>query len=95
MKYCEPPYNFKKTQNFLADFCVDRGSAVGAVHKQSGKIIGYILFNEYTESVYEMGWFFNWKYWQNGYAYEACQAVIDHAFTKLKLHKILLKRLTL
>lgn len=88
MKYCEPPYDFEKTKKFLAEFCIERKGAVAAVHKQSGKVIGYILFNEYTENVYEMGWFFNRKYWQNGYAYEACQAVIDHAFTKLKAHKI-------
>ncbi len=88
MKYCERPYSFEKTQNFLADFCIGRGGAAAAVHKQSGKVIGYILFNEYTENVYEIGWFFNRKYWQKGYAYEACQAVIDHAFTQLKVHKI-------
>lgn len=88
MKYCEPPYDLKKTKNFLTEFCINRGSAVAAVHKQSGKVIGYILFNEYAESVYEMGWFFNRKYWQHGYAYEACKAVIAHAFTKLKAHKI-------
>ncbi len=88
MKYCEPPYDFEKTKKFLDEFCIGRSGAFAAVHKKSGKVIGYILFNEYAESVYEMGWFFNRKYWQQGYAYEACQAVIDHAFTKLKAHKI-------
>lgn len=88
MEYCEPPYDFEKTKCFLADFCIGRGGAVAVVHKQSGKVIGYILFNEYTESVYEMGWFFNRKYWQNGYAYEACQAVVGYAFERLKVHKV-------
>ncbi len=88
MKYCEPPYSFEKTQDFLNDFCVERAGAVAAVHKESGKVIGYILFNQYTESVYEIGWFFNRKYWKQGYAYEACQAVIDHAFMYLKADKV-------
>ncbi len=88
MKYCEQPYDFEKTKNFLNEFCIAREGAAAAVHKQSGKVIGYILFNEYTGNVYEMGWFFNQKFWKQGYAYEACQAVIDYAFAKLHAHKI-------
>ena len=88
MRYCEPPYSFEKTQDFLNDFCVGRAGAVAAVHKQSRKVIGYILFNEYTKNVYEVGWFFNRKFWKQGYAYEACNAVIDYAFTHLRAHKL-------
>ena len=51
-------------------------------------MIGYILFNEIDPSVYEMGWFFNRGYWRQGYAYEACKAVIDHAFRELNAHKV-------
>ena len=46
MKYCEPAYDFEKTQEFLTSFCIGRKGAVAAVHKESGKMIGYILFNE-------------------------------------------------
>lgn len=51
-------------------------------------MIGYILFNEIEEGVYEMGWFYNRSFWQQGYAYESCRAVIDNAFEELKVHKI-------
>lgn len=88
MKYCEQPYDFEKTKKFLNEFCIAQEGAVAAAHKQSGKVIGYILFNEYSERIYEMGWFFNRKYWQKGYAYEACQAVIDYAFAQSHAHKI-------
>lgn len=88
MKYCEPPYDLEKTKKFLAEFCIGRNGAVAAVHKESGKVIGYILFNEFEKAVYEMGWFFNRGYWQQGYAYECCNAVIDYAFSQLQAHKI-------
>ena len=88
MEYCGSAYDYEKTEKFLASFCMDRNGAVAAVHKKSGKMIGYILFNEFDEGVYEMGWIFNRSYWRQGYAYESCKAVIDYAFTSLNAHKI-------
>ena len=35
-----------------------------------------------------MGWIFNRNDWQQGYAFESCKAVIDHAFCERKAHKI-------
>lgn len=88
MKHCEPAYDFKKTKDFLHSFCITRNGAVAAVHKQSQKVIGYILCNEIDPGVYEMGWFFNRRYWRQGYATEACKAVLDHAFRDLHAHKV-------
>ncbi len=88
MENCEPAYDFEKAQRFLTDFCILRHGAVAAVHKESGKMIGYILFNEFDNGVYEMGWIFNRSYWRQGYSLEACKAVIDHAFGELKAHRI-------
>lgn len=88
MKNCEPAYDFEKTKEFLHSFCIDRNGAVAAVHKQSQKVIGYILFNEIAPGVYEIGWFFNRSYWRQGYAYEACKAVIEYAFCEQNAHKV-------
>ncbi len=88
MKNCEPAYDLPKTKEFLHSFCIGRNGAVAAVHKQSQKVIGYILFNEIQPSIYEMGWFINRNYWRQGYAYEACKAVIDYAFRECDVHKI-------
>ena len=88
MAYCEPAYDFEKTRRFLADFCIGRKGAAAAVQRESGKVIGYILFHMLDEGVYEMGWIFHRQFWRQGYAYEACKAVIDHAFDKLNAHKI-------
>lgn len=88
MAYCEPAYDFQKTEKFLTSFCISRNGAVAAVHKESGKMMGYILLNEFDEGVYEMGWIYNRNFWRQGYAYESCKGVIDYAFTELKAHKV-------
>lgn len=88
MKNCEPAYDLEKTEDFLHSFCIGRNGAVAVLHKQSQKVIGYILFNEVDPSVYEMGWLFNKSYWRQGYAYESCKAVIAHAFRELNAHRV-------
>lgn len=88
MENCEPAYNFEKTEKFLTSFCIGQNGAVAAVLKGSGKLVGYILFHEFDQGVYEMGWFFNRNYWQQGYAYESCKAVLAYAFGERNAHKI-------
>lgn len=88
MKNCEPAYSIEKTADFLQKFCIEKNGAVAAVHKEIDKVIGYILFNEYGDGVYEIGWFYNKNYWRKGYAFEACSAVIDYAFDSMNAHKI-------
>lgn len=88
MENCEPAYDFGKTREFLNSFCIGRNGAVAAALRKSEKIIGYILFHQADQGVYEMGWIFNRKFWRQGYALESCRAVIDHAFRERKAHKI-------
>lgn len=88
MKNCEPAYDYEKTKAFLTSFCIDQKGTVAAVRKESGKLIGYILFNQLDKGIYDMGWFFNSSFWQQGYAYESCRAVINHAFSEQKARKI-------
>ena len=88
MEHCEPSYGFEKTKEFLTSFCIGRKSAFAAVHKETGKMIGYILFNELEKGVFELGWFFNRSFWRQGLAYESCKAVIDYAFAERKAHKV-------
>lgn len=88
MENCEPAYSFEKTKEFLESFCLGRNGAVAAIHKESGKLIGYILFNKHENGIYEIGWFFNRNFWKRGFAYESCKAVIDYAFEELSVHKI-------
>lgn len=88
MENCEPAYDFEKTVDFLMSFCIRRRGALAAVHRETGRVIGYILFKGMEDDVYEIGWIFNRAYWRKGYAYEACKAVMDAAFDTLGAHKI-------
>lgn len=88
MAYSEPTYTRERTAEFLRQFCIEKKGAVAAVLKATGRVIGYILFHELDEGVYEMGWFFNRACWGHGYAFEACKAVVDHAFNQQNAHKI-------
>ena len=72
----------------MQKFCIEKKGAVAAIHKDTAKVIGYILFNEFDESVYEIGWFFNRAFWRQGFAYESCKAVIDYAFDNMNAHKV-------
>jgi len=88
MEYCEPAYSFEQTTAFLNEFCISKKGAVAAVLKETNTLIGYILFNPLETDIYEIGWFFHKGYWQQGYAYEACSHIIEHAFSTLHAHKI-------
>lgn len=88
MKNCEPAYTIEKTSDFLQKFCMDKKGAIAAVHKDTNKVIGYILFNNFEDGAYEIGWIFNKSYWGKGYAFESCNAVIDYAFSSMNAHKI-------
>lgn len=89
MRNCEPAYDIEKTENFLRDFCIVKKGALAAVLKESGKVIGYILFKPDGEpEVREMGWIFNRGYWRRGYAYEAMSALIDRAFSEMGIKRV-------
>ena len=88
MKYLEPPYSPGKTAIFLASFCVERERALACVHKETGKLIGYLLFSPIAAGVYELGWVFHKSFWRQGYAFEACWALIDFAFSQTDAQKL-------
>ncbi len=84
----EPAYDLEKTKTFLESLCIGRHGAVAVVEKQTGKLIGYILCNEVDPGEYELGWVIRRSFWRQGYAYEGCKAVMDHAFRELGAHKV-------
>lgn len=88
MKNCEPAYSFAKTQKFMSEFCIEKKGAVAAALKDSDKVIGYILFKPWADSVYEIGWIFNRAYWRQGYACEACSELMAYGFREMHVHKI-------
>lgn len=90
MRQCEPVYDEEKTQRTLS-FFLDNTIAYAVVMAESGKVIGHLLFHQLpgeAPGIFEIGCFFNRAFWRNGFAYEACRAVMDYGFRELHLHKI-------
>lgn len=88
MRFSEPPYSPEKTARFLSEFCIGRSGAAAAVLRERGAVIGYLLFHALEDGLYEMGWFFNRRFWRQGYAFEACSALVEYAFRERGAHKI-------
>ena len=90
MADCEPPYTEAQTQQALSVF-IEKNIAFAAVLADSGKVIGHLLFHQLPmeeAGIYEIGWFFNRVYWRQGYAYEACKALMEYGFQEMGLHKL-------
>jgi len=53
-------------------------------------LIGHIVFYKYFgEHTYEIGWVFNPKYQNRGYASEAARAILEYGFKEMNLHRII------
>ncbi len=92
MKNCEAAYTPEKSRKFLEEICSGKKAALAAQIKDTGKVIGYILFHgmgeKPEENVYENGWIFHQSFWRKGHAYEARASVVAYAFQALRAHTI-------
>ena len=89
MEFVEPPFDPAQTEAFLREFCIGARGALAVEHRDTGQVIGYVLFNYRAEpGCYELGWIFHRTFWRQGYAYEACSALIEHAFSVLHARKV-------
>ena len=43
------------------------------------KFIGYVIFHEYDEDSFELGWILNKRYWGKGYANELTKVFIERS----------------
>lgn len=91
MKYI-PGGAFTKeaAKNFVAINMGDHAKNYPVVLLEEQAVIGHIVFHKvFGEHTYEIGWVFNPKYYNKGYASEAALAVLKYGFGELKLHRII------
>ena len=79
MKFIEPPFSWKKTVNFLNSVALIDPPLIYAVEDFSQKFIGYVIFHEYDNDSFELGWILNKRYWGKGYANELTKAFINRS----------------
>ncbi len=91
MRYIpEGVFNEKLAKEFVRNNMDVDANKFAVVLADEGYLIGHIVFHKYYgELTYEIGWVFNSKFHNKGYASEAALAVLKFAFEKMKLHRII------
>ena len=75
---------------FAQEHAGEDGKAVAVIEKASGRMIGHMPFHPwFAPETYEIGWAFGHAAQGRGYATEAAQALLAHAFGPLKAHRVI------
>ncbi|ENQ3110695.1 N-acetyltransferase [Bacillus sp. JAS102] len=91
MKYIpEGVFTEEDTRNFVNKNMGENAKNFPVILIGENILIGHIIFHKYfDEHTYEIGWVFNPKYFNKGYASEAAQATLKYGFKEMKLHRII------
>ena len=91
MKYIpEGVFTEEDTRNFVNKNMGENAENFPVILVDENILIGHIVFHKYFgEHTYEIGWVFNPKYFNKGYASEAAQATLKYGFKEMKLHRII------
>ena len=82
------PYSERDAVEWIEKGAASGDSSFLVTLKSDGTIIGAAGFAPMDEDETEIGYWIGEHFWGNGYATEAAQAVIDHAFTALPLERL-------
>ena len=91
MKYIpEGVFTEEDTRNFVNRNMGENAENFPVILVDENILIGHIVFHKYFgEHTYEIGWVFNPKYFNKGYASEAAQATLKYGVKEMKLHRII------
>ncbi len=79
MKYIEDPYSMEDTQALLDDVLNSEERSIHAAEDDDGRYIGYVIFHQYEEDSYELGWLLNRSEWGKGFASRLTEMMIEEA----------------
>lgn len=83
MKYIEAPFDMGDTVKFIRSAGMSCPPMVYAiVWKQTGKLIGHVIFHRFESDDYELGWILSRDMWGKGIAGEITKAMIGLARKK-------------
>lgn len=91
MKYIpEGVFSKDDAQKFVAENLDEHAKMFPVVIQETDTLIGHISFHPcFGNHTYEIGWVFNPKYYNKGYASEAAASILKYGFDVLKLHRII------
>lgn len=74
---------------FAARHASDEGEALAVLRKDSGELIGHMMYHPWFGArTHEVGWIFARPHQGHGYATEAAEALLAHAFETLRRHRV-------
>jgi len=80
MEYIEPAFDMEQVKEFIEDAGLCEPPLVYAlVWKETNEVIGHVIFHQYEENSYEIGWIIRREYWDRGIAGEVTAALVEHA----------------
>ena len=91
MKYIpEGVFTEEDAKKFVMDNSGENAKYFPIFLKNDQALIGHIVFHKYFgEYTYEIGWVFNPKYYNKGYASEAAHSILKYGFETMKLHRVI------
>ena len=80
------PEEIKKITEWFAD----GDSYLAVCLKVAGRLIGFVALNQQQDDdrTFSLGYIFHFDYHGQGYATEACRAVLAYAFDRLQAHRV-------
>ena len=82
MTYIEDPYDMDQTKELLDDVMGSDEPAIFAAEDDAGNYVGYVIFHEYEDDSYELGWLLNKSEWGKGYASKLTEMMIEETRKK-------------
>lgn len=77
MRWIEPPFSIERTRSFLREAGLCRPPLIHAVvEKQSGVLIGQLIWHPWDEKAMELGWILRRDQWGKGFARELTEAML-------------------
>lgn len=91
MKYIpEGVLTEEEAKSFVSKNSGETAEKFPVIFLEKNELIGHIEFHPYFGNhTYEIGWVFNPKYFNKGYASEAAKAVLKYGFEEMKLHRVI------
>ena len=77
MTYIEDPYTLEETKALLDDVMADESPNIYAAENDEGKFVGYVIFHQYEDDSYELGWLLKRAEWGKGYASKLTEMMIE------------------
>ena len=82
MEYIEPAYDRGRVKEFIK---------FALVWKETGEVIGQVIFHPYEEDSYEIGWIICREYWGKGIAGEITDSLVEYTKSLKGIHSCVIE----